>query len=817
MRDARHDILFEPVPIGPVTLPNRFYQVPHCTGFGVTKPFTQAAHRGMKAEGGWGAVCTEYCSISPTSDDEPYVSSRLWDDDDVASLRLMTEAVHAHGALAGVELWHGGAMATMRESRLPTLAPSQIANEHLPWNVPQAMTCGRHPPRAGRVGGGGARAVEAGFDIVYVYGSHSLPADAVPLVAHNRRTDAYGGSFENRSRFWLEAIERVREAVCDRCAIAVRVAADSFAATGIEPRRAPRSCAPPTRWSTSGTPPIGADAGEFAPTPARRVLRAGLPAGADAVDARRDAKPMVGVGRYTDPDLMAAHVSSGAIDVIGAARPSIADPFLPAKIRDGRYDEIRECIGCNQCYSRANYARHLGCTQNATAGEEHRRGWHPERFEPAANAAKDVLVVGAGPAGLECAIVLAKRGFKRVHLVDAAPEIGGHLRWLPQLPGLGDWARVLDWRRIQLRKLRRSIEVITGEELTADDIRSYGAELVVVATGSTWAADGFNVYAGGPIAGRRSAHRDARARARRAARRRRGGARLRGLPGRRRLRRAGAAARPQGDVPLAVHRRRPAARRDAGGDGAAAAAGGGRTPDGAAAGEPGGARRGRDRAGHAAPLRRRAVPRAGRRIPGDVEGVYRVGDCVAPRILADAIFDGHRLAREIDQPDPAVALPWLRERVSAAVAGAPNTAPNARQKRARPHVPWQNVPSRLRRSDTPIPVHPTTPKIRARNVPRRGTTCAAQEQDTLRTRDSRNIRCQAANSWTGPSSGGRCVCQYVPNSDSVSTSGPGSDARQPPSTGTEAPVMNDASSERRKATAAAISDGWPQRFIICRP
>ena len=141
---------------------------------------------------------------------------------------------------------------------------------------------------------------------------------------------------------------------------------------------------------------------------------------------RATAKPMIGVGRYTDPDLMAAHVASGAIDVIGAARPSIADPSLPAKIRDGRYDEIRECIGCNQCYSRANYARHLGCTQNATAGEEHRRGWHPERFDAGvANAAKDVLVVGAGPAGLECAIVLARRGFKRVHVVDAAPRSAG--------------------------------------------------------------------------------------------------------------------------------------------------------------------------------------------------------------------------------------------------------------------------------------------------------------------------------------------------------------------------------------------------------
>ena len=148
------------------------------------------------------------------------------------------------------------------------------------------------------------------------------------------------------------------------------------------------------------------------------------------------AKPMVGVGRYTDPDLMAAHVSSGAIDIIGAARPSIADPFLPRKIREGRYDEIRECIGCNQCYSRGQLraatsaARRTRRPARSTAAAGIRSGSSRRR-----TPSKDVLVVGAGPAGLECAIVLAKRGFKRVHWSTPAPEIGGHLRWLPQLPG----------------------------------------------------------------------------------------------------------------------------------------------------------------------------------------------------------------------------------------------------------------------------------------------------------------------------------------------------------------------------------------------
>ena len=143
------------------------------------------------------------------------------------------------------------------------------------------------------------------------------------------------------------------------------------------------------------------------------------------------------MGRLTDPDLMAEIVRSGAWDLIGAARPSIADPFLPRKIDEGRLDEIRECIGCNICISKADTRRHIGCTQNATAGEEYRRGWHPERFARAANADYDALVVGGGPAGMECAIVArASAAAARVRLVDRAPPMGGHHRaGSPACPG----------------------------------------------------------------------------------------------------------------------------------------------------------------------------------------------------------------------------------------------------------------------------------------------------------------------------------------------------------------------------------------------
>src|SRR5438552_6770968 len=106
-RHSRFDILFEPVRIGPVTAPNRFYAVPHASGMTNTMPRMRAGFREMKAEGGWGVVCTGYVSVHPTSDDSPLPYATLWDDNDIRSHAMMTEAVHKHGSLAGIELWHG--------------------------------------------------------------------------------------------------------------------------------------------------------------------------------------------------------------------------------------------------------------------------------------------------------------------------------------------------------------------------------------------------------------------------------------------------------------------------------------------------------------------------------------------------------------------------------------------------------------------------------------------------------------------------------------------------------------------------------------
>jgi dimethylamine/trimethylamine dehydrogenase len=200
-------------------------------------------------------------------------------------------------------------------------------------------------------------------------------------------------------------------------------------------------------------------------------------------------KPIVGVGRFTNPDVMAAVVQRGELDLIGAARPAIADPFLPTRVREGRLEDIRECTGSNVCILREESFNHVGCIQNATAGEEYRRGWHPEIFLRPADPTPAVLVVGGGPAGMECAMVLGRRGYNAVHLIEAESELGGKLRWTRRLPTLGDWGRVVDHRVIGLENLK-NVEVILNRRLSSADVRDYGAELVVIATGSHWAPAG---------------------------------------------------------------------------------------------------------------------------------------------------------------------------------------------------------------------------------------------------------------------------------------------------------------------------------------
>ena len=455
-RDPKYDKLFEPIQLGPKTLPNRFWQVPHCNGAGSDRPGMQAEFRAMKAEGGWGAIFTEVCNVNHAGDILPWVGSKLCDRGDVRNLSLMCDRIHDYGSLAGVELLHSGGLAGNAESRSPTYTVSQIPHEI------NFMANGREMDKADIKAlrrdhvEGALRAREAGFDLISLFcGLGTFPIYFL-YPYYNRRTDEYGGSFENRIRFTVEVLEEIREAI-DDCAIGARFSIDTleepygYGDLGIRAKDEGKQFIEALDhlvdyWDINiGTLNWGEDAGSS------RFFKMNHQSPYTRVAKEATQKPVSNVGRFTDPDVMLEAINSGQCDIIGAARPSIADPFLPKKIEEGRFDDIRECIACNVCVSRWEQGGPpIWCTQNPTSGEEYRRGWHPEKFDEAANNENDVLVIGAGPAGMECAMVLGKRGMRRVHLVDSGPEPGGHLRWVTTLPGLGTWSRVTQYRQSQI-------------------------------------------------------------------------------------------------------------------------------------------------------------------------------------------------------------------------------------------------------------------------------------------------------------------------------------------------------------------------------
>ncbi|SIO06587.1 NAD(P)-binding protein [Vannielia litorea] len=488
MRDPRYDILFEPLRIGPVTAPNRFYQVPHCNGGGYRDPSAAAEMRGIKAEGGWGVIFTEQCEMHHTSEITPFIELRLWEDKDIPGLARMAGKMKSHGALAGIQLAYSGVNGPNFYTREVPRAVSPMpirtfTNEPLHargMDKSEIADLRRWFVTAAK------RSKQAGFDLICLYGAHGFGIFQHFLSrATNQRDDEYGGSLENRSRFAREVVADIRDAVGDTMGLTLRVSLDEtigeLGFSNAELRDFIEMNAElPDLWDLAhGTWHDCSGPSRFTDEAAQETLVRGIKA--------LTTRPVVGVGRFTSPDVMARMIRSGTLDAIGCARPSIADPFLPRKIGEGRVEDIRECIGCNICITGDMTMSLSRCTQNPTFMEEWRKGWHPERMN-AKGPSERVLVVGAGPAGLEATRALAERGYD-VALAEAGRELGGRVARERLLPGLAAWGRVADYRAYQIGQ-KPNVETCFDSALDAESILEFGFEHICIATGATWRRDG---------------------------------------------------------------------------------------------------------------------------------------------------------------------------------------------------------------------------------------------------------------------------------------------------------------------------------------
>lgn len=485
-RDSRYDVLFEPVHIGPKLAKNRFYQVPHCNGGGYRDPSAVVEMRRTKAEGGWGVIFTEQTEIHPTSEITPFIEQHLWDDRDIPALARMAEAMKSHGALAGIQLAYSGINGPNLYSREVPLAVSGGPILTFTSDPVQARTMDREDIRDLRRWFRNAfrRSQTAGFDLICLYGAHGFGILQHFLSRNtNHRTDEYGGSLENRARFLREIVEEAREETRGELAISLRLSLHEAGEMGFSNAELRDFIEMhgelPDIWDLAqGTWEACSGTSRFKPEGAQEDLVKGIKA--------LTSKPVVGVGRFTSADAMVRQIRTGVLDFIGAARPSIADPFLPKKIEEGRFDDIRECIGCNICVSGDMTQGISRCTQNTAFMEEWRKGWHPERMRPKGKS-ESVLIVGAGPAGLEAAHILGKRGYQ-VTLAEATTTLGGRVARERALPGLFAWGRVADYRAGQIAPMA-NVQTYLDSRMTAEDILSFGVEHVAISTGCQWRRD----------------------------------------------------------------------------------------------------------------------------------------------------------------------------------------------------------------------------------------------------------------------------------------------------------------------------------------
>lgn len=478
--------LFEPITIASCLIPNRILSSAHGTQYIEDYQISDRliAYHVERARGGVGLIVLEASRVHPTTLGHPRQTPG-YDPRVIPGYRRLCDAVHEHGTVVFSQILHQGRQITGLDTRLPLWAPSPLPCAVFK-EIPHEMTAAE----IREVVDGHARTSEnlkaAGVDGIEIHAAHGYLIQEFMSPLTNQRRDRYGGSLENRLRCAYEVIDAVREAVGSGYPVGIRISGDEFTPGGLDlnamkvivPLLVARgldflsvSMSTYRGYSFSTMiPDMAFQPGPFVYLAAeiRRALhRAGMPI------------PVMAVGRILEPVQAERVLAEGAADMVTMTRALLADPELPAKAREGRLDDIRECIGCNQgCVGMGHTGRPITCLVNPTAGDE--AVWGTSTLAPAATR-KRVLVIGGGPAGMEAARVAAVRGHE-VTLWERGDALGGQLAVAILARGRAEFGKLTRWLESQLSKLH--VEIRLSTEATAETVRRGGFDAVIVATGS---------------------------------------------------------------------------------------------------------------------------------------------------------------------------------------------------------------------------------------------------------------------------------------------------------------------------------------------
>lgn len=506
---AQYQYLFSPLKIGSITVKNRIIFGPHVTGHWSVDflPTPRAkAYYEERARGGVGMIIVGAASVDETADYFPFTQHGLFKDEVIPGLSEIAAVVHQYGTKIVQQLVHPGVhQIPERDTFHPARAPSQIPAIEEPFYIPKELEVEEIVEIEEKFARAAERVKRAGCDGVELHSAHGYLPWSFLTPLKNKRTDEYGGPLENRFRFLREILEQVRARVGKDFVVGVRVISSDMYPGGLDVEDCVRIAQ--LIEATHTVDYIHVSMGLY------RSLYVVIPTHYSGFEpgyqgeftrklkAEVKSLPIFMVGRINDAALADNLIASGGADAVVMIRELIAEPHFAKKAQEGRVEDIRPCMYCNQkCVAHIFVpGSHVECNGNPVAGEEFRWGSWTSSCAP---RKKKVLVIGAGPGGLECARTAAERGHEVV-VYEKSRVVGGQMQLMRRLPGRSEPLNFLDWLERQVKSLGVGIKF--GHEVTENNVDTILAteqpDAVVVATGARAARDGRSSITTEPISG----------------------------------------------------------------------------------------------------------------------------------------------------------------------------------------------------------------------------------------------------------------------------------------------------------------------------